>query len=162
MTASSRSRSRPHRDRRTPAMLAADPSVPARTDSEPVLDLRDYLGGFEDDVVDAYRRGVADAEHPADVGLARSILPPGTAATRDFSHLSPRIPAFRADACVGCMACVSACPDAALIARVIPVADLEPAIDAFTSADAGPADELRDHFNATTAKYATVPQRRGE
>src|SRR4051812_19400168 len=162
MTASSRSRSRPHRDRRTPAMLAADPSVPARTDSEPVLDLRDYLGGFEDDVVDAYRRGVADAEHPANVGLARSILPPGTAATRDFSHLSPRIPAFRADACVGCMACVSACPDAALIARVIPVADLVPAIDSFVATDPGPTARLAEHFNSDTTKYARVPQRRGD
>src|SRR3954451_18411600 len=121
MTASSRSRSRPHRDRRTPAMLAADPSVPARTDSEPVLDLRDYLGGFEDDVVDAYRRGVGGAGRPAAGGRPRPTPPPGPAATRDFSHLSPRIPAFRADACVGYMACVSACPDAALIARVIPV-----------------------------------------
>ena len=31
-------------------------------------------------IVPAYRRGVADAELPADVGLARSIIPPGTAA----------------------------------------------------------------------------------
>src|SRR6185503_4250711 len=149
------------RDRRAPPMLA-DTIAPSTADLEPVLDLRAYLEGFTDDVIDGYRRGVADAEHAADAGLARSIIPPGTAATRDFSHLAPRIPEFRADACVGCMACVSACPDAALIARVIPVADVQPAVEAFTATDPGPADELRDHFVGTTAKYATVPARRGE
>jgi pyruvate/2-oxoacid:ferredoxin oxidoreductase beta subunit/Pyruvate/2-oxoacid:ferredoxin oxidoreductase delta subunit len=130
--------------------------------ADPVLDLRAYVAEFEDDVIDGYRRGVADAEHPADAGLARSIIPPGTAATRDFSHLAPTIPAFRADACVGCMACVSACPDAALIARVIPADDLEPAIQTFAAADPGPTTNLREHFNAGTAKYATLPARKGE
>ena len=39
-------------------------------------------------------RGVADAELPSDGGVARSVIPPGTAATRDFSGLAPRIPEF--------------------------------------------------------------------
>ena len=68
-------------------------------------------------VVPAYRRGVADLELPADAGLARTIIPPGTAATRDFSRLAPRIPEFLLEQCVGCMACVSACPDTAILGR---------------------------------------------
>ena len=54
----------------------------------------------------AYQTGTADAGLDADAGVARSLIPPGTAAVRDFSSLSPRIPQFIAEKCVGCMACV--------------------------------------------------------
>ena len=77
-------------------------------DAAPRFDVEAYETEFDDSIVPAYRRGVADAEWPADLGLARSIIPPGTAATRDFSHLAPRIPEFIADRCVGCMSCVNA------------------------------------------------------
>ncbi|MEX2012105.1 MAG: thiamine pyrophosphate-dependent enzyme [Chloroflexota bacterium] len=131
----------------------------------PLFDLPDYLDRFEVDVLTAYRRGVADAEYPADAGLARSILPPGTAAGRDFSHLGPRIPEFLAEACVGCMACVSACPDSALLACVVPQSAVEPAVAAFRAAETGtPAADVertaRSHF-ATTDKYSVIPARRG-
>jgi ferredoxin len=76
----------------------------------PVFDIDTYVEEFARSIVPAYRRGLADAEWPADVGIARSIIPPGTSATRDFSRLAPRIPEFLLDKCVGCMACVSACP----------------------------------------------------
>ncbi len=119
--------------------------------------------GFERTVVDAYRRGVADAQLPSDVGVARSVIPPGTAASRDFSGLAPRIPRLLAEACVGCMACVSACPDNALLATVQPEAALPDTIAAFASAEPDPAAAAaaaRDHF-ARTTKYADVPARRG-
>ena len=58
----------------------------------PVFDIDAYVEDFGRSVVPGYRRGIADAEFPADAGLARSIIPPGTSATRDFSRLSPRIP----------------------------------------------------------------------
>src|SRR6476659_8913604 len=93
------------------ARLAAAPTV---------LDIHAYVEDFNTVVVDAYRRGIADAELPSDTGVARSVIPPGTAATRDFSGLAPRIPDLVLDACVGCMACVSACPDSAIIATVQP------------------------------------------
>ena len=48
-----------------------------------------------------------------------SISPPGTAATRDFSRLAPRIPEFLLEKCVGCMACVAACPDTAILGKVL-------------------------------------------
>ena len=73
-----------------------------------VLDIDSYVAEFGRTVVPGYRRGIADAEFPADAGLARSILPPGTSATRDFSRLALRIPDVLMDQCVGCMACVNA------------------------------------------------------
>ena len=75
----------------------------------PLIDVHAYVDDFNASIVGAYRRGVADAEMPADVGLARSIIPPGTAATRDFSRLAPRIPAFAAERCVGCRLCQLIC-----------------------------------------------------
>lgn len=130
---------------------------------QPLLDVDAYVADFNADVVLAYRRGIADAELPADVGLARSILPPGTAATRDFSRLAPQIPEFLAERCVGCMACVSACPDSAIVALVTPQSALEPAIAAFADGQLDPdtaTTTARSHF-VTTDKYATVPAKRG-
>ena len=126
----------------------------------PVLDLETYVGTFDETVVPAYRRGVADAELAADAGVARSILPPGTAATRDFSQLAPTIPALVAERCVGCMACVSACPDTAILANVTPVSALEPRIAAAAAGDATAEAQLRAHF-VDTQKYGEIPARRG-
>ena len=129
----------------------------------PVLDMHAYVEEFGRSVVPAYRRGVADLELPADAGLARSIIPPGTAATRDFSRLAPRIPEFLLDKCVGCMACVAACPDTAILARVIPEPSVGPLIGMFAAAQPAPelaATTARTHF-APTAKYGEVPARKG-
>ena len=68
------------------------------TVAEPVLDIEAYVEEFGRTIVPAYRRGIADRELGADAGLARSIIPPGTAATRDFSRLAPTIPEFIAEA----------------------------------------------------------------
>ena len=133
------------------------------TPMAPVFDVRTYVEEFEDAIVPAYQRGRADAEWPADVGLARSIIPPGTAASRDFSHLAPLLPQFVAERCVGCMACVSACPDSALIARVVPEADVSPAVARFTAdepAGTVAAADLQAQF-VRTKKYADVPERNG-
>jgi len=140
-----------------------DASAASAAGAAPAFDLDAYEAEFDDSIVPAYRRGVADAEWPADLGLARSIIPPGTAATRDFSHLAPRLPQFVAERCVGCMACVSACPDSALFATVQPAADLEPAMAEFAAVEAAPdevAAGLRSHF-VHTKKYAEVPERNG-
>ena len=129
----------------------------------PLLDIHAYVEEFGQSVVPAYRRGVADRELAADAGLARSVIPPGTAATRDFSHLAPRIPELVAERCVGCMACVNACPDTAILASVLPAGQLEERIDAFATATDDPARARRTasaHF-ADTQKYGEVPARRG-
>lgn len=129
----------------------------------PVFDMDAYVEDFGRSIVPAYRRGVADAELPGDVGLARSIVPPGTAATRDFSGLAPRIPEFLLERCVGCMACVAACPDSAILATVVPEPDLEATIETFAGSERDPAvatATARTHF-APTTKYGDVPARQG-
>ena len=135
------------------------------TIAPPLLDIDAYVEEFGRSVVPAYRRGIADRELPADVGLARSIIPPATAALRDFSRLAPRIPEFLAQQCVGCMACVSACPDTAILGVVVPEPELADRIDAFAAT--GPAGHpataattARSHF-VDTQKYGEVPTRKG-
>jgi pyruvate/2-oxoacid:ferredoxin oxidoreductase beta subunit/Pyruvate/2-oxoacid:ferredoxin oxidoreductase delta subunit len=129
----------------------------------PVLDMHAYVEEFGRSVVPAYRRGIADMELPADAGLARSIIPPGTAATRDFSRLAPSIPEFLLEKCVGCMACVAACPDTAILARVVPEPELETLVGGFAAEQPDPAlaaMTARSHF-APTSKYGDVPARKG-
>ena len=129
----------------------------------PLLDMDAYVEEFGRTIVPAYRRGVADRELPADVGLARSVIPPGTAATRDFSHLAPRIPELVAERCVGCMACVNACPDTAILGAVVPASQLTTRIDAFAATTSEPehaAATARARF-VDTQKYGEIPERKG-
>ena len=80
---------------------------------------------FHECIVSSYHRGAADWQLTADDAVASSFVPPGTAALRDFSYIAPMIPAFLPDGCVGCMECVTACPDTAILAKVIGQPDLE-------------------------------------
>jgi len=130
----------------------------------PLLDMDAYVEDFGRSVVPGYRRGIADAEFPADAGLARSIIPPGTSAVRDFSRLAPRIPDVLMDKCVGCMACVNACPDSAILACVVPESQVASSVETFAAGQPQPAvaaRELTNHF-AATQKYGDVPAKRGE
>jgi pyruvate ferredoxin oxidoreductase beta subunit len=128
-----------------------------------VLDVEAFVDEFNSSVVDAYRRGVADRELPSEAGVARSVIPPGTAATRDFSGLAPTIPEFLLDACVGCMSCVNACPDSAILGIAQPASVIDRAIGDFAAAQPEPAlaaATARAHF-ALTTKYGDVPARHG-
>ncbi|GAB4332779.1 MAG: hypothetical protein Kow0010_18840 [Dehalococcoidia bacterium] len=125
----------------------------------PLFDIDAYVDDFNRSVLPAYRRGQADAEQPADIGLARSVIPPGTAAARDFSTLAITIPEFSSGACVGCMACVNACPDAAVLAVALPESEARDRIAAFANDD-DDAATLEAHF-AMTTKYGKVPARKG-
>jgi pyruvate/2-oxoacid:ferredoxin oxidoreductase beta subunit/Fe-S-cluster-containing hydrogenase component 2 len=129
----------------------------------PVFDVHAYVEEFGSSIVPAYRRGVADAEWPADVGLARSVVPAGTSAMRDFSRLAPRLPQLMAERCVGCMACVSACPDTAILGIALPAPEVEERIATFAANEAEPAlaaKTVRAHF-VHTQKYGEVPARHG-
>ena len=148
---------------KAPGELKEAHDVRLTTAAPPLLDMDAYVEEFGRSVVPAYRRGIADRELPADAGLARSVIPPATAATRDFSHLAPRIPELIAEQCVGCMACVSACPDTAILGVVTPAPELEGRIQAFAATLDQPAvaeASARAHF-ADTQKYGEVPARRG-
>jgi len=128
-----------------------------------LLDIPAYVDDFNDAVVHAYAGGADGASLDADAMAARSVIPPGTAASRDFSHLAPTIPLLTADRCVGCMACVNACPDTAIIGVALPESRVAQAIDVFAAAEQQPAvagETAASHF-MKTRKYGEVPAKRG-
>jgi len=120
-----------------------------------LFDVQAYVEDFGE-IVDAYA-SARDGELAADRGVARSIVPPGTAAGRDFSRLALRIPALVADRCVGCMACVSACPDSAIFATVQPESAIAQRVAALPE---GSSEDPMSHFTRTR-KYSEVPAKRG-
>src|SRR3990172_1728723 len=134
----------------------------SRASAVPLFDVHGYGDDFNRAIVPAYKRGIADAELPADAGVARSIIPPGTAAVRDFSHLAPQIPELDAARCVGCMTCVSACPDSAIMGIALPETQLDGLVSTFaaTQPDPGPAGGTARGRFARTTKYADLPARR--
>src|SRR5437763_7307034 len=80
-----------------------------------VVDIAD----FNERVVGAYNAGTAEKGLEADDQLARSVIPGGTGALRDFSYISTDIPLFITENCVGCMDCVTQCPDTAILGNVV-------------------------------------------
>src|ERR1051326_3378871 len=76
------------------------------------------IADFNERVVGAYNSGLAERGLPADEMVARSIVPGGTGALRDFSYIAPDIPEFIPEKCVGCMECVTQCPDTAILGKV--------------------------------------------
>jgi pyruvate/2-oxoacid:ferredoxin oxidoreductase beta subunit/ferredoxin len=122
------------------------------------LDVDRYVDDFNARVIGAYARGAGSEELPADLGVARSLVPPGTAALRDFSSLAAEIPAFVAERCVGCMTCVTECPDTAILGKAIPASRVEAELDRV--ADATARATLAGHWTRTR-KYFEVPARNG-
>ena len=106
----------------------------------------------------------ARALPPNPAGDAFLPFPMGVSVPRDFSTIAPHLPDFVNDRCVGCMACVTACPDAALFAIALPASDIEGRIDAFADEADRPAltaETARARF-ASTARFADQPARHGE
>jgi pyruvate ferredoxin oxidoreductase beta subunit len=123
------------------------------------LDFAAYLEDFNRRVMRSYAEGRGSAELPADAGLARSLVPPGTAALRDFSYVAPEIPELVEGACVGCMDCVTECPDTAILAKVAEPHVLEEAL-----AQVGEPDErswIAKQWTETQ-KFHEAPQKRGD
>ena len=93
-----------------------------------VVDIED----FNERVVGAYNDGTAEKGLYADDMVARSIIPAATGALRDFSYIAPDIPEFIAENCVGCMDCVTECPDTAILGKVIEPAMLDERLGTIT------------------------------
>jgi ferredoxin len=87
----------------------------------PVLDVTD----FNERIIRGYEEGYGEKELPADLSMARSLIPAGTATLRDFSYVAPEIPEFVAENCTGCMDCVTECPDTAILGKVLSEPKLE-------------------------------------
>jgi pyruvate/2-oxoacid:ferredoxin oxidoreductase beta subunit/Pyruvate/2-oxoacid:ferredoxin oxidoreductase delta subunit len=94
---------------------------PYKLVSLPVLDVND----FNERVIRGYEEGWGENDLPADLALARSLVPAGTAALRDFSNIAPEIPLYLPDNCTGCMDCVTECPDTAILGKVLSEEELE-------------------------------------
>jgi pyruvate-ferredoxin/flavodoxin oxidoreductase len=113
---------------------------------------------FCNHVIGSYARG-REAELEADPYVARSLMPPASAMRRSFRNLAPEIPAFLAEACVGCMECVNECPDTAILAKVVEPEVLDARLARIEQPELRAA--LRSRF-AVTNKYHDLFTRRGE
>src|SRR5262245_1450854 len=89
--------------------------------AEEVVNTRNFF----DHVIPLYERGVGDIELDADLDTARSAIPAASGAPRDFSFIAPEIPEFISSNCVGCMDCVTECPDTAILGKVIPKSKID-------------------------------------
>jgi pyruvate ferredoxin oxidoreductase beta subunit len=119
------------------------------------LDIEQYVEEFGR-VTTAYQTGVAGEELPAEAGLARSLIPPGTGRMRDFSYVGREIPEFLHEQCVACMECVTECPDTAILAKVLESGSVESELSVSER-----SDELRRHWS-TTRKFHDTFEKRGE
>src|SRR5262245_17446084 len=88
---------------------------PYKLVSLPVLDVTD----FNERIIRGYEEGYGEEELPADLSVARSLIPAGTANLRDFSNIAPEIPEYIPSNCTGCMDCVTECPDTAILGKVL-------------------------------------------
>src|SRR5437868_6857881 len=113
-----------------------------------VVDIDD----FNNRVVGAYNLGTAEKGLEADDQVARSIIPAATGALRDFSYIAPDIPEFIAENCVGCMDCVTECPDTAILGKVAEPTTLEEHLTGIT--DEAQRKVMSDQW-AITNKYHT-------
>jgi pyruvate ferredoxin oxidoreductase beta subunit len=113
---------------KTPSMNEASPKDPFNNNSFgtlvdagykmislPVLDVND----FNERIIRGYEEGWGEKDLPADLSVARSLVPAGTATLRDFSNISPEIPLYIEENCTACMDCVTECPDTAILGKVI-------------------------------------------
>jgi pyruvate/2-oxoacid:ferredoxin oxidoreductase beta subunit/Pyruvate/2-oxoacid:ferredoxin oxidoreductase delta subunit len=94
---------------------------PYKLVSLPVLDVID----FNERIIRGYEEGYGEKDLPADLSVARSLIPAGTATLRDFSNIAPEIPEYIPSNCTGCMDCVTECPDTAILGKVLSEEELE-------------------------------------
>jgi len=112
---------------------------------------------FNSRVIGAYNDGTAEKGLDADDQVARSVIPAATGAFRDFSYIAPDIPEFITENCVGCMDCVTECPDTAILGKVVEPPVLEQELSRITD------EEMRKSMAAQwgiTNKYFNVIEKK--
>jgi len=119
-----------------------------------IIDVQDF---FENVMLD-YSQGT-DNNLTADLNMARSTIPAGTGVLRDFSYIAPEIPEFINENCVGCMTCVTECPDTAILGKVVEQQVLDGEIGRIDNPRE--ANFMQAQF-AQTNKFFKVPQKRGK
>jgi pyruvate/2-oxoacid:ferredoxin oxidoreductase beta subunit/Pyruvate/2-oxoacid:ferredoxin oxidoreductase delta subunit len=119
-----------------------------------IVDVQDFF----ENVIAEYNKG-SDDNLAADMRTARSIIPAGTGALRDFSYIAPEIPEFLHANCVGCMTCVTECPDTAILGKVVEEQTLAAALGKIENPKE--ASFMQAQF-AETNKFFKVPQRKNE
>src|SRR2546421_758948 len=133
-----------HTPTKTPSMNEASPKDPFNNNSYgtlvdsgykmvslPVLDVTD----FNERIIRAYEEGWGEKDLPADLSVARSLIPAGTATLRDFSNISPEIPEYIPENCTACMDCVTECPDTAILGKVLGEDEWEAKLKTIPEAD---------------------------
>ncbi len=121
----------------------------------PILDVND----FNERIIRNYEEGYGEKRLPADLSVARSLIPAGTATLRDLSYVAPEIPEYISENCTGCMDCVTECPDTAILGKVLAESTLEEKLQAIED----PADrEMFARQWSKTRKYYEGPQKKGK
>ncbi len=121
---------------------------------ETFLDVAD----FNERIVGAYNDGVAELGLEVDVPLARSIVPAGTGAYRDFSYIAPDLPELIYEMCVGCMDCVTECPDTAILGIAVAEGELESRLAEVSDPDL--RETIRRQFTKTS-KFHKQAEKKG-
>jgi pyruvate ferredoxin oxidoreductase beta subunit len=122
--------------------------------SLPVLDVND----FNERIIRGYEEGTGEKYLPADLSVARSLIPAGTATLRDFSYIAPEIPEYIPENCTGCMDCVTECPDTAILGKVLSEEEWQQKLASI------PDEADREMFKkqwSKTRKYYDGPQKKG-
>ncbi len=123
--------------------------------SLPVLDVND----FNERIIRGYEEGYGEKELPADLSVARSLVPAGTATLRDFSNIAPEIPEYIPSNCTGCMDCVTECPDTAILGKVLSEPAWEEKLE--TIPDAADREMYRAQWSKTK-KYYEGPKKKNQ
>src|SRR5437016_14062597 len=113
----------------------------------PVLDVVD----FNERIIRGYEEGYGEKDLPADLSLARSLVPAGTATLRDFSNIAPEIPEYLPENCTGCMDCVTECPDTAILGKVLSEVEFEEKVKLIV--DDGDREMFRKQWSKTKKYY---------
>lgn len=123
------------------------------------VDLLD-VDDFNNRVIGGYEDGTAEKKLPADLPVARSLIPAGTATLRDFSYIAPDIPEYTPSNCTGCMDCVTLCPDTAILGKVVGEKDFEERLNKI--ADPEDRELFRKQWGRTRKYYEGPAKKTGE